>query len=478
MGKKKNRLNFLEMSAEQQRSIMDAFNSPINGSLNILSLDDNTSGKKRKKKKHSSFDDELEKALLLGTEEPEQSPVSMDIVMDSNETEYDIDEDELKYLTDPEPVRSTTNQVKVEPAGEDLSSNTKTDHTKHQEDTDEDDGNNPFLSRDLPIFTRFPTISIYYNDIIGKMFVDDSYVSTAVNVCMGMAIPVDEDLIPKTDYDIERFESRAFLYILTCKYPSVVMRKAEFEKMFAGIEHIDQSRYILFEVEDYIFCYVVEPDTAKMLKVIKKKFEMDTRRYVAFICATIMACGTIHNAFPVEDDDEIENLFEDRNGINDLYEALMTDPETTMLSNPDAQKNQIDLYINLNVLSVKDIQTDMRIMVDDMCPIEDDEDDEEDDEYEDDDRDIPNLSDIDVSVIDSLGESDENKPEPDIVSENPEIVDVDEDGDMPRDNLAHIVPRSGIQAVSNSTNENATVTTAHTQTNSDMVMPVIRRGQK
>ena len=276
-----------------------------------------------------------------------------------------------------------------------------------------------------------PRLRFKYNNVVGKMIIDDGYVATPISIIGASAIELDEDNIPTGKDAFGHLLSRIYFYIISCKHPSVIMNKETFEREFSIFSKIDFSKFIFFKNNDFVYAYVLDANASEEFYSVIDIYEMSDKDILRYVVGTAYTCNTIHNIFMHNDEDEVDSVMNDRNAVKELINLIEKDPETEYAGHNVSR----DTMSSMKVTDLQKFVPDVYAELDDLI-VSDDDDDEEYDEDDDDAYDIKKGGDSEDTDDDDDSYSvedfpdDENK-DSDIGSmiDDIDVSDNDEDDD-------------------------------------------------
>lgn len=382
MGKKKKnkQFDYFDMTPEEQMANANAFNHFEKGEISFLDAlnykvpTEPTIQSSYKKQIEEAYFEKLNKSKNeINNESKEESIYDSDY-----DPEYDAEINEALNNKDSS-VEESNNEEIIEsiPYSEFVRQNTKTDidETQHNYVVTE---KLESVVKAKTIVDNIPRISFAYNHIIGKMLIDDGYVTTPITVCHASSLKLDKDNIPDDSDALNSLISKIFFYIISCKHPAVIMSEETFKNEFSIFSKINLNRFIFFRNKGFVYAYVIDKGESDKFYSVKDIFNMDDYTLISYIVGSAYTCNTVHNIFMHEDEDEVESVMEARHSVKELIELIEKDPDTEYAGHNMSR----DTLVSMRVTNLEKFLPDMYTILDDLLLADNEDDDEEDDENE------------------------------------------------------------------------------------------------
>ena len=402
--KNKNRkFDYFDMSYEEQIANAQMFNDLEEGTVDITQIGDYVVPEAPFGQ--SDLNRQIENRLLGKEDDSDRDPIR-----DAVENIYGTqDEEDSGYYDgnniffDPDPVSAKVTEKKVATSSKpqpSVSTVTTVDHASATVTTVKQEQESPKCT--------IPEITCRYNRNIGKLFVDDGLVSTPISAFFGFTTEIDTAMIPSDADELGELMSSIFYYIISCKYPSVIMTEGTFELEFSIYQDVNINKFMFFRNNGYVFVYVIQEDAIdnfySVFDDLKSTNIPEEEMQIRFMLGAALAAGTVHNIFPSEDDDEVDCVMDIRHDIKGLLKLIDEDPDTEYAGHNSGNGS---VWKNLRVIKFNEFQRAVRQKLTDLEPYEEDEDE---DDYNDEEFNVGNVPD---------GESDEESEDDDF----PDIID-------------------------------------------------------
>lgn len=249
-------------------------------------------------------------------------------------------------------------------------------------------------------------VKFSYNPVVDKMNISDGYTTTSVSVHQTKLIDIDNDSIPEDGDALSAIISKLFFYIISCKYPSVIMTEETFEMEFSLYSSIDTNRFVFFKYDGYVFLYIVDAEEVNNFYDIVDKFNMeeDIERLLQYIIGSAIAVDNIHNKFMYLDEEEILAVMSDRHEVKEFIKLVESDSNTKYAGHNVSG----DVLSRMGVTDLRSLVNEANNIINeftDECDDDTDEYDEDDDveEYDEEDDDDVDVSDFpDIDEIESV----------------------------------------------------------------------------
>lgn len=224
------------------------------------------------------------------------------------------------------------------------------------------------------IFDNIPRICFAYNNIIGKMMIDDGYVTTPVSICHTSSIELNEDNIPKDSDAFATLLSKIFFFIISCKHPAVIMSENTFEIEFSMFSKLNFNKFIFFKNKGFVYAYVLDSDETDNFYSVAEIFNMDDDSVLRYVIGTAFASNTMHNIFMYNDEDEVESVMEARHSVKELIKLIDNDPDTEYAGHNSAG----NVMTRMRVTDLQTFVSDVYGILEDLIETEDEEEDDDD----------------------------------------------------------------------------------------------------
>ena len=384
MSKKKK--NYFDLSVEEQKAQMEAFDALEHGEISMLDIMnyDVPSGSVVNRK--SDYTKQLENFLFEDEKETDYASELESVLIGEDESESVYP---TSFKTDFEKMLNIEHEApeikkeEVSVTVEENTDETKTTYKKSEvvvKPSTETKKEVVSGSSDYSV----PEINIRYSEPTGRILIDDGLISTPVSVLHSVAVNFDDSLYPDDPDSMGDLLSQIFKCIIACKHPAVIIPKKQFEDEFAIYQSVDNSRFLFFyhRITESVFCYVIDKKSRETMYNISDFYpSIDERAFLKFFIGAAFACGTNHNCFMFEDEDEVEEVSKVRNNVRALTKLIESDPNTTYSGDHYGSN---DVYESLNVISHSQFMYETRQILQDFILEDDyyDEDDEDEDDEE------------------------------------------------------------------------------------------------
>lgn len=322
-------------------------------------------------------------------------------------------------------------------------------------------------NKTIPNVDALPRIHFNYNNIIGKMIIEDGLVSTPVSVCFTSSIELDEDMIPDDADEFSHILSKIFYFIITCKHPAVIMSEDTFEIEFSLYSKINFNKFIFFKNNGFIYAYILDDGEIDNFYEVENIFDMDEKELLRYVIGAAYASNTIHNIFMHDDGDEVDSVMDARHNVKALLNLIDNDPNTEYAGHNATS----DVMNRMKVNDLQAFLVDVRTLLDNLIVSdeEEDDDDDEDDDIDDSETDVDDTDDEDS--IDNVDINDYPDIDIDSISMTTNTDDIDQ-------MLEEIESTESIIAEVETTVTETTTIIEKMEPNDpddDMVIPVIHR---
>jgi hypothetical protein len=184
-----------------------------------------------------------------------------------------------------------------------------------------------------------------YNSDLDKLIIDDGVAPKTFAV--DKAIYDDNDMYSEfnfedeTEFDSDFFVNTTILlyaYIITCMHPCVVIPNSIFDKEFANVKSFDTSKFTFVTISNFVLVYVVDTKESNTLFSITPEYEANKTEHMNFWISLAYWCGTINNAFYIDDKEYIiglMNSLEKTNNYARFKHLFFSDPMTTVEAGAD-----------------------------------------------------------------------------------------------------------------------------------------------
>lgn len=418
MGKKKknkHNIDYYDMTPEEQKANAERFNKYERGEISFLDAL-NYEVPTAPTMGGSNFKKQIEIACFGSCDVDEDTKYENDICDALNDRESDDsnnDDETCEYI----PYSSLVQNKEItEETNDNIHTNVKTEENEDK----------PEVKR---IVDNIPRISFAYNPVIGKMLIDDGYVTTPVSITHTSSIELNQDNIPMDSDAFGTLLSRIYFFIISCKHPAVIMSEDVFNTEFTIFSKLDYNKFIFFKNKGFVYAYVLDEGESDNFYSVIKIFNMDDDSILRYVIGAAFASNTMHNIFMYNDEDEVESVMDDRHSIKELIKLIEDDPGTEYAGHNSGG----DVESRMRVTDLQTFISDVYSTLEDLIEYDDEDDDddtynipnsdcddsEDDDEDDDDDNiDVNNFPDIDDqtsdtdeinNLLDSIESSDEDE---------------------------------------------------------------------
>jgi hypothetical protein len=222
------------------------------------------------------------------------------------------------------------------------------------------------------IVDNIPRICFAYNSIVGKMLIDDGYVTTPVSVCHTSSINLNEDNIPTDSDGFGALLSKIYYFIISCKHPAVIMSQETFEIEFSVFSKLNFNKFIFFKNNGFVYAYVLDAGEMDNFYSVIDIFNMEDNDILRYVIGAAYASNTMHNIFMYNDEDEVESVMEARHSVKELVKLIDDDPDTEYAGHNSSG----DVISRMKVTDLQTFVSDVYSILEDLIESEDDDDDE------------------------------------------------------------------------------------------------------
>ena len=405
--KKKNQFDYYNMTAEEQKANAELFSDYEEGEASFL---DALNYKVPSAPiSQSSFTKQIEAACLSmntnktnETEEVEENNDEsnnyyfneLDSVISNNHVESHDTDDVIEDDTDEDVDNDDIENNNIYYCDDLVPDNNINDEETDEEEDVDDKVEDTKRSIDIPM------IHCRYNNMTGRIIIDDEAIATPVSLICTSTIEIDKEMIPTDPDEYSTIINSIFYYIISCKHPSAILSEDAFEIKFGIFKYINSNRVIFFRQNGFVYVYILDEDMRDTFFDIADVVNMDEDRFIRYVVGAAYAANTMHNTFMHDDEDEVESVMEERHNINDIIEYIESNFEVDHVGHD----NSGDVFTRLHVMNIDTFVPAIRTKLDDLLMADDDEDDEEETE---DDGSSYDYSRVDHSAIEELEEFDD-----------------------------------------------------------------------
>lgn len=379
---KKKKKDYFDLSVEEQKAQMEAFDALESGEISMLDIMnyDVPSGSAVNKK--SDYTKQLENFLFADGETIDYTDKLESALIGDDDNIYPQSfKTDFEKMLDIEHKPSEIKREEISASVEENIGETKTTYEKCEAVV------KPSTEADKKVVNEsqnyyVPEIDIRYNKPTGRILIDDGLISTPISVLHSLAVDFDNSLYPDDPDSMGDLLSQIFKYMVACKHPSVIIPKKQFEDEFAIYQSVDNSRFVFFyhAITESVFCYLIDKKSRETLYNISDFYpSIDEHELLKFFIGAAFACGTSHNCFMFNDEDEVEEVANVRNDVRALTKLIESDPNTTYSGDHYGSN---DVYKSLNVISHSQFINDTYQILQDFIIEDDDDDIEDEDEYD------------------------------------------------------------------------------------------------
>lgn len=184
------------------------------------------------------------------------------------------------------------------------------------------------------------SLKFEYNSDLDKLIIDDGVAPKTFAV--DKALLDDNDMYNEVNFEDESefgpdfFVNTTILlyaYIITCMHPCVVIPNSIFDKEFANVKSFDTSKFTFVTINGFVIVYVVDTKESNTLFSITPEYEANKTEHMNFWISLAYWCGTINNAFYIDDKEYIiglMNSLEKTNNYARFKHLFFSDPMTTV----------------------------------------------------------------------------------------------------------------------------------------------------
>ena len=482
MGKKKNKKNnnrdIFNPTYEEQMANADLFYAMEKGEITMLDFLGHKI-KERNDYTEQDYSDQLEAAYRR--QEKDRAAHALSNTRPDEREAYNTPREN----EDVESYRNSVSETAEEPVIEEYSydSNGEDSETETMEETTmevysyDSNGDDEYEEEIVDDNSTIAKVHFGYEPVTSRLLIDDGLISTPVSVICTTSIGLKEEHIPDDSDVYAKLLSKLFYYIIACKHPAVIMSIETFELEFSLFSRINFNKFVFFKNEGLVYAYVIDENEVDNFYAPTNIFKMDNNAILSYVIGVASAASSLHNAFMYDDEDEVDSVMNARNDVKGLIAMIEQDSKTEYAGHNASG----DVLSRMQVTDLVTFIDEVRVEMDELTDVYDDEVDIDDiDDDDDDDIDDEESDDEDETEDDDDASDDDNDDDDDDidVTDYPDIdsSDIEDYGDI--DSLME-----SMQSLQENSKGSKTVVETITKstvtidkTNDDnMVLPIIHR---
>lgn len=176
-------------------------------------------------------------------------------------------------------------------------------------------------------------ITYTIREILHRMIVNDGDIApTAFN----FDIAVAQEIVGVYDADdITDKINLLDLYITSLKHPTAIYLKDDFIDEYGCVESFDDDKFVFMSVDNFVLAYAINIDSKRhFTEYVGKLTEhsTDINDILKIYVSLAFACGTMHQAFFVEEDDYLAYFMNSTYNQKDLFKKVFFEDKSTNMS--------------------------------------------------------------------------------------------------------------------------------------------------
>ena len=125
------------------------------------------------------------------------------------------------------------------------------------------------------------------------------------------------------------------LYITSLKHPTAIYLKDDFIDEYGCVESFDDDKFVFMSVDNFVLAYAINIDSKRhFTEYVGKLTEhsTDINDILKIYVSLAFACGTMHQAFFVEEDDYLAYFMNSTYNQKDLFKKVFFEDKSTNMS--------------------------------------------------------------------------------------------------------------------------------------------------